>query len=49
VHNLLRHYERLKLARSQQSVYAQSSAPAVVSASIREVIATLDEQVAQYL
>lgn len=44
---LMRHYEHLKTTRAQQSVYAQSSDPAVVSASIREVIATLDEQIAQ--
>lgn len=44
---LMRHYEHLKTTRAQQSVYAQSSEAAVVVASIREVIATLDEQIAQ--
>ena len=44
---LMRHYEHLKTTRAQQSVYAQSSEAAVVTASIREVIATLDEQIAQ--
>ncbi len=44
---LMRHYEHLKTTRAQQSVYAQSSDAAVVTASIREVIATLDEQIAQ--
>jgi len=44
---LMRHYEHLKTTRAQQSVYAQSSEAAVVAASIREVIATLDEQIAQ--
>ena len=43
---LMRHYEHLKTTRAQQSVYAQSSDAAVVTASIREVIATLDEQIA---
>lgn len=44
---LMRHYEHLKTTRAQQSVYAQSSEAAIVTASIREVIATLDEQIAQ--
>ena len=44
---LMRHYEHLKTTRAQQSVYAQSSEAAVVTDSIREVIATLDEQIAQ--
>lgn len=44
---LTRHYEHLKTTRAQQSVYAQSSDAAVVTASIREVIATLDEQIAR--
>ena len=44
---LMRHYEHLKTTRAQQSVYAQSSEAAIVAASIREVIATLDEQIAQ--
>lgn len=44
---LMRHYEHLKTTRAQQSVYAQSSDAAVVTASIREVIAALDEQIAQ--
>lgn len=42
---LSRHYEHLKTTRAQQSVYAQSSDAAVVATSIREVIATLDEQI----
>jgi transposase len=44
---LMRHYDHLKTTRAQQSVYAQSLDAAVVAASIREVIATLDEQIAQ--
>jgi len=44
---LMRHYEHLKTTRVQQSVYEQSSEAAVVKASIREVIATLDSQIAQ--
>jgi transposase len=44
---LMRHYEHLKTTRAQQSVYAQSSQAAIVTASIAEVIATLDEQIAQ--
>lgn len=44
---LMRHYDHLKTTRAQQSVYAQSSDTAIVTASIREVIATLDEQIAQ--
>jgi transposase len=44
---LMRHYDHLKKTRAQQSVYVQSSDSAVVTASIREVIATLDEQIAQ--
>lgn len=44
---LMRHYEHLKVTRVQQSVYEQSSESAVVKASIREVIATLDAQIAQ--
>jgi hypothetical protein len=43
----MRHYEHLKTTRAQQSVYARSSEAAIVTASIREVIATLDEQIAQ--
>ncbi len=43
----MRHYEHLKTTRAQQSVYAQSSEAAIVTTSIREVIATLDEQIAQ--
>jgi hypothetical protein len=44
---LMRHCDHLKKTRAQQSVYAQSSDSTVVAASIREVIATLDEQIAQ--
>jgi len=45
---LTRHYEHLKTTRAQQSVYAQSSvATPIVAKSIREVIATLDAQIAQ--
>jgi transposase len=44
---LMRHCEHLKTTRAQQSVYAQSSEAAIVTASIAEVIATLDEQIAQ--
>ncbi|HVR48052.1 MAG TPA: transposase [Candidatus Binatia bacterium] len=44
---LMRHYEHLKTTRVQQSVYEQSSEAPVIKASIREVIATLDEQIAQ--
>ncbi len=44
---LMRHYEHLKTTRVQQSVYEQSSEAPIVKASIREVLATLDEQVAQ--
>lgn len=44
---LVRHYEHLKTTRVQQSVYEQSSETAVVKASMGEVIATLDEQIAQ--
>jgi transposase len=40
---LMRHYEHLKTTRAQQSVYAQSSEASIVTASIAEVIATLDE------
>jgi flagellar biosynthesis chaperone FliJ len=43
----MRHYAHLKTTRAQQSVYAQSSEAAIVTASIHEVIATLDEQIAQ--
>ena len=44
----MRHYEHLKTTRVQQSIYAQSSeASPVIKASIQEVIATLDEQIAQ--
>jgi transposase len=43
---LMRHYEHLKTTRAQQAVYAQSSDAAIVTASIREIIATLDEQIA---
>jgi transposase len=42
---LMRHYEHLKTTRAQQSVYAQSSDAPIVAASIREVIATLNEQI----
>jgi transposase len=35
---LMRHYEHLKTTRAQQSVYAQSSQAAIVTASIAEVI-----------
>jgi transposase len=44
---LTRHYEHLKTTRVQQSVYEQSSEAPMVKASIREVIATLDEQIAE--
>src|SRR5580698_3556994 len=44
---LMRHYEHLKSTRAQQSVYAQSSETAIVKSSIEEIIATLDEQIAQ--
>jgi transposase len=44
---LTRHYEHLKTTRAQQSVYAQSSDVAIVTASIRQVIVALDEQIAQ--
>ena len=44
---LMRHCDHLKKTRAQQSVYAQSSDSTIVTASIREVIATLDEQIAQ--
>ncbi len=44
---LMRHCDHLKATRAQQSVYAQSSESAIVAASTREVIATLDEQIAQ--
>ncbi len=44
---LTRHYEHLKTTRAQQSVYAQSSESSIVAASIREVISTLDAQIAQ--
>jgi hypothetical protein len=44
---LMRHSDHLKKTRAQQSVYAQSSDAAVVTASIQEVIATLDEQIAE--
>lgn len=44
---LIRHYDHLKTTRAQQSVYAQSSESPIVTASIREIIATLDEQIAQ--
>jgi transposase len=44
---LMRHYEHLKTTRVQQSVYEQSSEAPVVKASIREVIATLDDQIAR--
>ncbi|MGA7201189.1 MAG: transposase [Candidatus Cybelea sp.] len=43
----MRHSDHLKKTRAQQSVYAQSSDAAVVMASIREVIATLDERIAE--
>lgn len=44
---LMRHCDHLKKTRAQQSVYAQSSDDAIVTASIREVIATLNEQILQ--
>lgn len=44
---LMRHYEHLKTTRAQQWAYAQSSESPVVTASIQEVIATLDEQITQ--
>ena len=44
---LMRHYEHLKTTRAQQSVYAQSSEAAIVKSSIEDIIATLDEQIAQ--
>jgi transposase len=44
---LMRHCDHLKKTRAQQSVYAQSSDSTVVAASIREVIATLNEQISQ--
>lgn len=44
---LMRHYEHLKSTRVQQSVYGQSCEAAVVKDSVREVIATLDAQIAQ--
>jgi len=43
----MRHYEHLKTTRVQQSAYEQSSESPIVKASIREVIVTLDEQIAQ--
>ena len=43
---LMRHYEHLKTTRVQQSVYEQSSESPAVKASTREVIATLDSQIA---
>jgi transposase len=44
---LMRHCDHLKKTRAQQSVYAQSSDAAIVTSSIREVIATLNEQISQ--
>jgi transposase len=44
---LMRHCDHLKKTRAQQSVYVQSSDAAIVTASIREVISTLDEQITQ--
>lgn len=44
---LMRHYEHLKTTRVQQSVYEQSTEAAVVKASIRKVIAALDDQITQ--
>jgi hypothetical protein len=44
---LTRRYEHLKTIRARQPVYAQSSDAAVIAASIREVLATLDEQIAR--
>ena len=44
---LIRHCDHLKKTRAQQSVYAQSSDAAVVTASIREIIVALDEQISQ--
>jgi transposase len=43
---LIRHYDHLKTTRAQQSTYAQSTDATVVRASIDEVIAALDEQIA---
>lgn len=44
---LMRHYEHLKVTRAEQSTYAQSTDAPTVKASIGEVLATLDEQIAQ--
>ncbi|HEV3090251.1 MAG TPA: transposase [Candidatus Cybelea sp.] len=44
---LMRHFDHLKKTRAQQSVYAQSSDAAIITTSIQEVIATLDEQIRQ--
>jgi len=43
---LIRHYEHLKTTRVQQALYEQSSDTPVVKASIREVLAALDDQIA---
>jgi transposase len=44
---LMRHYEHLKTTRAQQTVYSQTTgSSAVVAASIEEIIATLDDQIA---
>jgi choline dehydrogenase-like flavoprotein len=43
----MRHFEHLKTTRAQQSVYAQSSEAAIVKSSVEEIIATLDEQIAE--
>lgn len=44
---LIRHYDHLKTTRVQQSVYEQSTDTAAVKKSVRELIATLDDQIAQ--
>jgi len=44
---LIRHYEHLKTTRVQQSAYEQSSEVPVVKASIQQIIAALDDQIAQ--
>lgn len=44
---LVRHLEHLKATRVQQSTYGQSSDSAAVKASIKVVLATIDEQIAE--
>jgi len=45
---LVRHCEHLKTTRAQQIVYAQSTgSPTVITSSMRKLIATLDDQIAQ--